>query len=99
MLFGSRNFRISLLAFVLINLALYIFIYIFGPTVEFARHNYFYNSHHYLEDLRAVDGSAFNFLRSLGQYDAQWYLKIAQEGYPKNPKVISIFNKQVMDGL
>jgi Gpi18-like mannosyltransferase len=35
----------------------------------------------------------------LGQYDAQWYLKIADSGYPKNPTDTNMHKKESMDGL
>jgi hypothetical protein len=46
-----------------------------------------------------IKGGKFDFLRALGQYDAQWYLKIANEGYPKNPNNVNLNQKNVLNGL
>lgn len=70
----------------------------FNNLVPFRTDLYQYSSHHYLYDER-VSGGEFNFLRALGQWDAQWYLKIADQGYPKNPTDTIMANKTVMDGL
>ncbi len=80
------------------NLALYMFM-LFGNNIfPFHKHNYLYNAHHYFEDPRIKDGS-FRLLRVLGVYDSQWYLKIADKGYPKNPTTLNNNNKTIMEGL
>lgn len=84
--------------FVFLNLFLYLFIALFHGIVPFSKFNYIYNAHHYLKDPR-IDQKPFNFLIALGQYDAQWYLKIANSGYPNHPKSIELSNKKSMDGL
>lgn len=97
-IFGKRNFLLSICFFILINIFLYCFIYLFSNSVKFEYRNYEINSHHYFHDERFNNGE-FNFLRSIGQYDAQWYLKIAEKGYPKNPYNININEKYILDGL
>lgn len=99
MLTRSKRFRVALLSFIFVNTFLYFFILLFGPIVPFDKYNYLYNSHHFFKDSRVDDPSGFSFLRALGQYDAQWYLKIAQEGYPRNPAIVSMDDKKAMDGL
>lgn len=75
----DRTFLESLGLFVFLNIFLYIFIVLFNSRVPFNEFNYLYNAHHYFDD-----SGEFNLLRSIGQYDAQWYLGIASEGYPAN---------------
>lgn len=91
------------LLFVLITVALsnvlvYTVAVKFHAFLPFYRENYLYNSHHFLEDPR-IDGGPFLLLRALGQYDAQWYLKIASNGYPSrtSTSVTDLDNKSVMD--
>lgn len=94
----SKKLIISFFLFAAINIFLYLFIIKFNPLFPFQKDNYIYNSHHYLKDPR-INGSNFQFIRALGQYDAQWYLKIGDRGYPKNPKNINLDDKKTMDGL
>ena len=95
----QRHPLLFLLAAVIFsNIAIYAIMVEFHAALPFQRINYVYNSHHFLPDSRASDGP-FDFLRALGQYDAQWYLKIAATGYPANPSVTSMADKAVMDGL
>lgn len=89
---------VSFLFFLLLNSFIYLFIYSFNNKVEFNKYNYRVNSHHYTVDPRSIDKD-FSFLSSLGQYDAQWYLKIAEVGYPSNPSKTNLKDKSVMDGL
>jgi hypothetical protein len=70
----------------------------FHSAFPFNQVNYVQNSHHFLVDPRVHDGP-FVLLRALGQYDAQWYLRIATNGYPAHPTNINLQDKTVMDGL
>jgi Gpi18-like mannosyltransferase len=88
---------ITFLFLICINIYLYLFILIGHSLLPFNNFNYFYNAHHYLLDERATGGK-FNFFRALNQFDAQWYIKIAQEGYPYHPVNTNLNNKK-MDGL
>ncbi len=97
MLFSNNKFWYGFIIFIALNIFLYVFIFKFNK-IPFDSFDYTYNSHHYLRDNR-IDKGPFNFLRSLGQYDAQWYLKIANDSYPTLPKNIDMNNKKVMDGL
>jgi hypothetical protein len=96
--FYSKEFLIALVVFTSLNILLYLFIYFFHGLIPFDYANYLYNAHHFIEAPQ-VRGEKFEFLNSLGQYDAQWYLKIAQTGYPKNPTNLNMSDKQIMDGL
>lgn len=92
------NMKKHFLVFVLINILFFVFIAKFHNLTSFNSLNYVYAAHHYFSDPQA-SGKPFNLLRSLGQYDAQWYLKIASSGYPFHPKINSNADKRIMDGL
>lgn len=94
----NKNHRLGLVIFILINLLLFIFIITFNKLIPFNKINYAHNAHHYLADNRINNGS-LNLLTGLGQYDAQWYLRIADKGYPQNPPPQSIEDKTKMEGL
>ena len=87
-----------LVAVVLSNGVLYAVTIEFHSVFPFQHSNYTLSSHHFLPDPRA-NGGSFVFLRALGQYDAQWYLKIAATGYPAHPSVTSLNDKSTMEGL
>lgn len=84
--------------FCLINIFLYLSLFYFHSTMQFNSINYLYNAHHYKPDPR-INHKSFSFFNALGQYDAQWYLKIAEKGYPTQPQKITLSNKKTMDGL
>lgn len=98
-IFLNKQFGLFLLVFILLNIFLYLFITAFHSKIGFNSYNYIYNSHHFFEDGRIKNEKNFNLLRALGQYDAQWYLKIASTGYPKYPQVSKIDDKSTMNGL
>lgn len=75
---------IATLVFFTLNISLYFFAAHFHRLFPFQADRYFIDSYHFLPDPGASQGK-FNFLRSWGQYDAQWFLKIAQDGYPFRP--------------
>ncbi|MBI2032731.1 MAG: hypothetical protein HYT09_03755 [Candidatus Levybacteria bacterium] len=88
-----------LVIFIAINVGLYIFILLFHNKVEFHLKNYLYNAHHFKADAR-IKGDDFNLINAQGQYDAQWYLKIASNGYPKVlKKEINGINRKTMKSL
>jgi hypothetical protein len=87
-----------LIAVVLSSVVVYAIMLQFHAVLPFQRANYLISSHHFLPDPR-IDGGPFLFLRALGQYDAQWYLRIAAQGYPAHPTITTLNNKSVMDGL
>src|SRR3989344_4165713 len=74
--------------FCALNVILFLFIYLYHGTILFKKVNYLH-SDHYVTDERILDGR-YTFLRSLGVYDAQWYLKIADKGYPKDPNPLQL---------
>src|SRR5258708_1533325 len=84
--------------FILTNFFLYIFIFLFHIAIPFNSTIYISGAHHYVTDPRVHKGK-FDFLRSLGAFDAQWYLRITDKGYPKHPKIIDISQVKFMDGL
>jgi len=87
----------ALLIFIAINFFLYFYMWNFHSLVPFNELMYKNSAHHYFQDERIL--GRFNFLRALGQWDAQWYLRIADAGYPENPSIIDINDKSVLDGL
>ncbi|MBU3978902.1 glycosyltransferase family 39 protein, partial [Patescibacteria group bacterium] len=94
----SKKLWLYLSIFIILNILLYLFIFLFNSKIPFSKFDYTKNAHHYLADPR-IKGGEFNFLRAMGQYDAQWYLKIAEEGYPKNPTITDMNNKRTLDGI
>jgi hypothetical protein len=93
-----RPLLFLLVAVVLSSSVIYATVLVFHSAFPFHRINYLLNSHHFLPDPRVNDGP-FVFLRALGQYDAQWYLKIGATGYPAHPTVTTLDDKSIMDGL
>src|SRR4030067_1918284 len=92
------RFKKALLIFTILNLSLYFYIWKFNSFVPFNEFLYKYSSHHYFQDDR-ISGGRFNFLRAQGVWDSQWYLKIADRGYPFHPANASLDYKTVMEGL
>jgi len=94
----NKFLLIYFLFFLIFNVLLYLFIQNFNQTIKFNNLNYKYNAHHYFQDER-INGGPFNLLRALGQYDAQWYLKVANSGYPKDPENTNLSDKSEMGSL
>lgn len=94
----NKKLLYTFVVFSLINILLYLFINFFNKVIPFSRFDYIHNAHHYSQDIRIKNEKQFNFLDSLAQYDAQWYLKIAATGYPSHPTLIGN-NEKVMKGL
>ena len=94
----SKKLWLYFSVFIILNILLYLFVFLFNSKIPFSKFDYTKNAHHYFIDPR-INGGKFDFLRTMGQYDAQWYLKIANEGYPKNPIVTDMNNKSLLDGL
>jgi hypothetical protein len=80
-LLGDRRFRVHLVLFCLVNAALYAWMALGHSLVRFHGVNYRANSYHYLPDPRIIDPRSFHLLSALNQYDAQWFTRIADEGY------------------
>lgn len=78
----NKRFRLHLALFIVVNTALYFWMFVGHGLVNFNRHNYVVNSHHYTDDLRIQNPNGFSLNESLAQFDAQWYLRIADRGYP-----------------
>jgi Gpi18-like mannosyltransferase len=97
-MFRKKSFVFSLLFFCLTNIILYIFISLNYNLLPFQRTPYLYESHHYIQDDR-VYGGAFNLIKALGNYDAQWYLRIANAGYPSKQEMITHRSPYEMEGL
>lgn len=86
----------SLLIFLFVNAFLYIYIWKFNSLVPFNRFLYSGSAHHYYQDER-VSGGSFSLPRALGVWDSQWYLRIADRGYPYRPSSPSLNDKTTMD--
>jgi len=90
----DRRFFLSFGAFILINIFLYVFIFIFHASVLFNSLNYITNADHYTVDPRIIHGQ-FNLLQALGQFDSQWYLKIADSGYASQGQLSYAYNPKM----
>lgn len=88
----------GLLIFILLNSLLYLFIIQFHNLVPFNRFNYQFNAHHYIPD-NIILNKPFFLPNALSQFDAQWYLKIAESGYPAHPQKQTIDQKEYQDSL
>ncbi|HUQ85550.1 MAG TPA: hypothetical protein VM077_04455 [Candidatus Limnocylindrales bacterium] len=95
----NRNFWLFLLLFLALNILLYSFISLYHHKVPFSSDNYKSNAYHFLSDPRSETDNDFVLLRALGQYDAQWYLRIATHGYPKNPPNENVSLQNAQNGL
>ena len=80
------------------SIVLYAVIVVFHAALPFQQTIYDNGAFHFLPDHRG-EGGPFVFLRALGQFDAQWYLRIAAASYPAHPSVTSMADKTTMDGL
>ena len=87
-----------LLLFTLVNLIFYSWIGVFHSVVPFSNYQYHNNANHYIQDPRA-SGKSFSLINALGQYDSQWYLEIADKGYPDHPRFVFKESIRSMDGL
>ncbi len=93
LLSNPKNLFLAVIVFLLP----YLFILYFHDLISLNKFVYA-NEHIYLPDNRMVN-KPFNMLNSLATSDAQWFLKIADSGYPSRPKQLDIANKTQMDGL
>ncbi|HSX08789.1 MAG TPA: hypothetical protein VLF93_01395 [Candidatus Saccharimonadales bacterium] len=73
-----------LVLFFVINTFLYSWIGLFHSSVPLNKFEYFTNANHYIPDSRLQTGT-FSLVNAVAQYDSQWYLKIADKGYPNHP--------------
>lgn len=87
-----------ILIILLSNLVIYSAIAFLHTSFPFQRFNYLYNAHRFIADPR-INSEPFDLLKSLTQYDAQWYLKIAATGYPSPPFDLDMSHKTIMSGL
>lgn len=80
-----QSFWVYLSIFIILNIGLFWFIANFYFLITFSSFDYSQNAFHYKPDPQS-SGQPFDMIKALGQYDAQWYLKIADgAGYPKFP--------------
>lgn len=79
-MFKKKSFLVSLILFILLNVGLFLFELHFHKVVPFDFDGYD-KAHHYIEDPR-IGWDSYNFFRGLDVWDAQWYIKIAEVGYP-----------------
>jgi hypothetical protein len=95
----DRRFAVHLLLFFIFNLLLYLFIVFFNSALPFQKNNYISNAHHFLPDPR-IQNQPFNLLSGLAQFDSQWYMKIAMDGYSYIPQLpLRIEDKTRMQNL
>lgn len=71
---------------------------LFHSAVPFNNSQYSSIANHYINDQR-INGEQFSLLNALGQYDSQWYLKIADKGYPDHPPTLNKKSGETMDTL
>lgn len=77
----DKFFITSFILFIFLNVIVYCFSYFNHSSIPLHTQNYQFNSYHYLEDLRP-EGGGYEVLRGLNVWDAQWYTRIADIGYP-----------------
>lgn len=82
-MFAKKSFLIALSLFIFLNIFFYSFLFFFNTSVPFNSEIYSTQSHHYFSDPR-IHNQPFELLRGIGAWDAQWYLRIADDGYPTN---------------
>ncbi|MCL4366684.1 glycosyltransferase family 39 protein [Patescibacteria group bacterium] len=92
------KFILALVIFIILNLLLYSFILVSHKWLPINLFNYRYNSQHYIQDNR-IKSEGFDLINSLAVWDAQWYLKIAVDGYPQNPTLQNYQDPNVMGGM
>lgn len=86
------------LAVVVTNAVLYLWLLLFHSVIPFSYEDYIKNANHFKDDLR-VTTNTFYLPNAIAQYDSQWYLKIAETGYPSHPALPTQENTRIMDGL
>lgn len=81
-MFKNLPFITAFTFFVLFNSWIYLFVVLFHGALPFNTDVYTNQSHHYFQDSR-MNNEGFILLRNIAGWDAQWYLRIADDGYPK----------------
>jgi hypothetical protein len=84
-IFKNNLFLLSFILFVVSNITFYLWMDNFNKIIPFSP-AYGHNAYHYKQDPRANKGNIV-LLNALGQWDSQWYLKIADKGYRKHPSL------------
>ncbi len=67
--------------FILVNIGLYVFVFLFHRTVPFSTSDYAV-AYHVFPDPR-IQNKPYDFLQSWAVFDAQWYTRIILYGYPR----------------
>lgn len=88
----------AFIIYLFLNLSIYLYIWKFHRLIPLNEQLYKNSAYHYYHDERFASGK-FDLLRVFGIYDAQWYLKIAGNGYPKNPDIKEVSFKLDMERL
>lgn len=97
--FFTRKPFLSIIGLALLgNLIIFAFVHRFSSILPFNSSSYFQDAHHYIQDER-IFGKTLSMVNALAQYDSQWYLRIADEGYPTNPIFTDLADHHHMDGL
>jgi hypothetical protein len=96
-MFTKKKFLIGLGVFIFLNIYYYAFLFLHHNLINFNKRNYIESSHHYLADERA--NKQFNLIRTLGNWDGQWYLRIADSGYPSKQELLQNNDRRHLGGL
>lgn len=94
----EKVLTLCFIGFVILNALFYTWISLFHTLVPFSSFAYTNDANHYIDDPRNT-GGPFSLPNALAQYDSQWYLKIADKGYPYQPDRVIMENPKVMEGL
>lgn len=83
----NKTLFFSFFLFVLFNIFLYLFSQLFHSSIVFPKDLYRHNYYHFIDDPR-IFHKPFDLLKALSPYDSQFYLRIAEQGYLKDPKTL-----------
>lgn len=93
-MFKQRYLLIALL-FILIKLLTWGTGCFLATSYPFNSHSYFHDFHHLKIDNRAINGEV-NFFDLWNYADSEWYLSIAQDGYPSAKQILSNMRSSYM---
>jgi len=94
-MFKQKYFLTGLAIFILLNIFFYEFLAVYYYKVPF--NNYLYaTGYHHIDDNRKQN-KPFNLINALGAWDAQWYLRIADNGYTTSTEVASHAGQRFLD--
>ena len=94
-MFRKDYFQHGLLIFLIVQLALYLFLIAANQLIPFNKYLY-KTAFHYVEDTRVSRGS-FNLLNAWSAWDGQWYYRIADAGYTTSAELAAHNNQVFLD--